>query len=187
MNTRGINDPNYGLPSHLSEAMFRRYETFIKQAVDNAPSDTSFSIPEGLAPTTFLARLRDTTLSVKKFGWTTTIDMDKLWTHSGKMVWSYDIATKLVWFRERQSRGRPNQLTSEANIHAKVLAQTADVRWADYTQDELRALCLLLHTKKLTGPFILKGLISQNLIDDLQLSLDISLVHDNTNAETIIT
>lgn len=182
---RGVTDKDYGLPSHLSEETFRRYEPLIKTAVDNAPNDTSFTIPPDLAPTTFVARLRDTTLSVKKFGWTTNIDMEKLWSQAGTMVWSYDSATKLVWYRAKQPRGRPNQLTSTANAHAKALAKSAEQRWLTYTKEEVHALCVLLTSGKLTGPFILPGTIDNAA--DLELSFNVSFVRDETNNETIIT
>jgi hypothetical protein len=188
MTTRGITDLNYGLPSHLSEATFRRYESFIATAVANAPTDTSFTIPDGVAPTTFVARLRDATFSLKKFNWSpTSVDLTKLWTLTGKMVWSYDSATKLIWYRERQPRGRPSELTSEANSHIKALTSAASIRWESWTEAELRALCMLLHTKKLIGPYILKGEVNQFLLTDLESSHDVSFVIDTQSNETILT
>jgi len=182
---RGVTDKDYGLPSHRSEETFRRYEPLIKTAVDNAPNDTSFTIPPDLAPTTFVARLRDTTLSVKKFGWKTDINMEKLWSQAGTMVWHYDHGQKLVWYRAKQPRGRPNQLTSTASAHAKALATTAEQRWLSYTKEELHALCVLLTSGKLHGPVIIPGTVDNAA--ELETIFNVSFVRDETNNETIIT
>lgn len=173
------------LPSRLTEASFRRYEDIIATAVDNYPQETSFSIPEGIAPNTFIARIRDAVLSVKKFAWTTKIDMKKLWELSNITVWSLDAANKCVWFREKQTRGRPNELTSLAKTHNA--AEISASHWSSWINAEVSAACVLISGGKLAGPIVLEGEIDPTLTDALTQIHDVGFYYDSEKNETILT
>lgn len=173
------------LESRLSYDMFKRYEPLLITAVAAFPDETSFTIPEGISPTTFVARFRDARLSYLKFNWPSAIDRDKLLSITGKYTISLDSATNKVWFRQKQSRGRPSELITETKIKT---TQTSffNPRWSTWTADELRAACFLINAKKADGPILLTGQVPDSLITDLTSLFDVSLVYDSSKDETIL-
>ena len=164
--------------------MFRRYEPLLKTAVDAFPNETSFSVPDGISPTTFVARFRDARLSYLKFNWASNIDRDKLLSITGKYTISLDNSSGKVWFRQKQSRGRPSELISESRTHTSNVP--AVQRWDSHTPDELQAACLLITSRKLSGPIVIAGEVPSDLILTLSTSFDVSLVYDSTKNETIL-
>lgn len=172
---------------HLREPIFRAYEPLIRTAVNAFPSESSFTIPSGVAPTTFVANFRNAILSLKRYKWETYVDCRKLWSISSAYVINQD-TEGVVWFRLRQPRGRPNLLTSEARTHAaSALPSPSLVPWADATQEEISALCLLIHTKRLAGPYEIRGEVGTSQISDLINQYDVGIVYHSDSKTTVIT
>lgn len=65
------------LPFYLSERNFRRYEQTIQLITETFPSTLNLD-PVPLSPLTFTCRLRDAIVSVLKYKWTTTINLETL-------------------------------------------------------------------------------------------------------------
>lgn len=177
-----MTSPTY-IESRLSETMFRRFEPLWHTALCNLPNETKFDIPDNLAPTTFLARFRDTRISVLKFKYHTYLDTKKLLgTLNGddQRVLSLTDDGKQVWFRIKGQRGRPTTLKSQST-------QTVDASVFSLMSDEaVTALALLVHEEHLKGPFLIQQQLSSQLMN-LQLSLNISLIWDETTKTTVLT
>lgn len=176
------------LPYQLTEESFRKYEPFIKQAVKNAPLETSFSVPDGLSVNTFVARVRDAIVSLKRFRWDTTIDVEKLWTLSGKYIWSIDPGGEKIWFREKQKRGRPLEYAAEAHTRqaAQAGASISSV-WTNLQVGEIDSLALLIHNQRITGPVYVEGQLPEELTSRLSSLFDVAFTFDTTKNQTIIT
>lgn len=191
------NNPN-NLPSHLSERTFRVYEPALTRAVAAFPSETSFPrenfrMENGslLSINTIVARFRDATVSLKRFRWETTVDCDKLWRITGEYMIAPDPSGTSVWFRNKQRRGRPSDLTAEARQRgagtgagpSTVMPPTT---WQNWTEDEVRAVCLLINANRVTGPFVLRGEVSPELVNTFEQTMNVSLTFDQERNETII-
>lgn len=172
---------------HLREPVFRAYEPLIAQAVRAWPTETSFGIPPGIAPTTFVANFRNAILSLRQYKWETSqIDCEKMWSMGRSFVISQD-QQGLVWFRARGTAGRPNTLMSEVRQHApNVDASISLVPWRDTTGEEISALCLLINNKRLTGPVFIQGKVDEGLVDSLQGTYDVGIVYDEREDKTVI-
>lgn len=182
--------PTY-LPNDLSESNFRRYETLLTQAILAFPTETQFSIPSGTAPTTFVARMRSATLSLRRFGWPTTVDTSKLVAIAGQYSIAFDSTTipPSVWFRIKHRAGRPSHLINEARTitqtnSSPLLAQKV---WKNITPDELNSLCILLHGGHINGPIVVDTLVDDPTIAALETQFNVALVVDQAKSQTIIT
>jgi len=184
--------PRGSIPSHLSEKIFREYEPFIMRAVNAFPTETSFTVPSDRSPATFLARFRDAILSVKNFKWQTTIDMDKLWRLSAerKFALRHGVinGSPVVWFGNRIRQGVPNGLLSEAREYtASNPARIGAVPLRDITEEELRALVVLLNGRHLAGSWSTPTAFPFELISQLTLSYDVAISRDEITGLTVIT
>lgn len=185
------------LPSHLSERNFRLYEPHINQAVKNWPNETAFlkELHKGehdkqLSPSTWSARFRDSIVSLKRFSWETYIDTKKLWSLTGQ----YRVVMELdgtVWFRQRGKQGRPTELTQEARDHGYIppvgfepafRTHTPSI-WPTITYDELQGLCVLLHSGKLTGPYLVTGNVDPSGLPE---RYNVAITFDPVLNQTII-
>lgn len=177
--------PGEFLESRMTEQMFRRFEPLLTKAVDAFPNETSFTVPPDMAPTTFLARFRDARLSLLKYNWQpTTVNRDKLIQIARSHTISRDEITGLVWFRAKHARGRPKELVTEAMTQMATASSPIDRVWSNWSVEELRAACLLLSSKRLTGPIILRGAeIPDSIINDLLADFDISIVRQDGTTE----
>lgn len=184
------------IPSHLTEVLFRYFEGNIKLAVDNWPRETAFDltlvpVAERYAPTTFVARMRDAIVSLKRFAWPTTINVEKLWSMSGKYVIAYGPEVNTIWFRVKGKHGRPTHMIGEARQRASVLAAGVDpidvlesvVPLKDITSSELAALILLVGNKRIPSPILLEG----NYATSSDLEFDVALTWDEKRNVTILT
>lgn len=183
---------NRNVPSHLSEKIFREYEPFIMRAVNAFPTETSFTVPSNRSPSTFLARFRDSILSVKNFKWQTTIDMDKLWRMSAQRSFALRHGelngSSVVWFGNRIRQGYPNGLLSEAREYtASNPARIGAVPLRDITEEELRAFVTLLHGRHLTGSWSTPTLFPPELLVSLTSLYDVAIVRDENTGLTVIT
>lgn len=186
------------IPSHLTETLFRYFEGNIKLAVDNWPRETAFDLSlvpkaERYAPTTFVARMRDAIVSLKRFAWETSINVEKLWSMSGKYVIAYGPEVDTVWFREKGRHGRPTHLIGEARqreyktfglspMSAEDVLESV-VPLKDITFEELQAFSLLVANKRVPTPILMEGNISQGVLTNL----DIALTWDEKRNVTILT
>ena len=176
------------VPAHLRESIFRQYEALIKKGVDAFPSETSFTIPTNVAPTTFVARFRDSILSLKLYKWETVVDCDRLWKIAGQYAVSHD-REGVVWFRLKHRHGRPNLMMSEARTHtdepSTPISRTGI--WENVTPEEVTAVCRLIHGERLVGPIIIVGRIDPDLSNALQEDFNVAIVYDDKTNNSIIT
>ncbi len=178
---------NGSIPSNLSERTFRTYEPFITQGVLAFPKETKFD-PNviGVSGNTFAARMRDSIVSLKRFKWETMVDCQRLWDITGQFVIAQD--KDGVWFRGKGQRGRPSNLTSEARERNPAIdADVVRTPWKDTTYEEQRALCVLLHSGRLVGPFVLTGLVPERDITDWETEYNVAFVVDTERNLTIVT
>lgn len=181
MNTTGIyNEPR------KSERLFRRYESLIAEGVSRFPAESKFPVPEDLSPAYFLARFRDAILSLSENHWETYVDKEKLVKIRKVFVLSLSPDGKAVWFRQRQRQGRP---TTPFGVHEQPVDRLGfeTTIWRDVTNPELEALCLLIHTQRLAGPYTLQQEVDQDYIDQLQTRYNVALIYDSAKNETLIT
>lgn len=182
------------LESRFKESMFRRFEPLITIAVAAFPEETKFTVPDSMAPTTFVARFRDAFLSLKRFRWDekgTTIDMKKLVDMNGKYLLSLDRDDQnkwIVWFRQKALRGQARKM---ANFDSQAtFTQTAQPNppWtAPISDDELVALCRLLSSRRITGPFFILSPVNEALTSLLQEQYDVALRWDEEKKLTVVT
>ncbi len=181
------------LPPQLSEATFRFYEPFINSAVKRWPEETQWhhdvmKNEEGktVSPHTFIARFRDALVSLKRFGWTTYIDTNKLWSIAGKHCCAYG-EDGSVWFKERGRRGRPLDMVDEARKHNHPAAAPVVQSWRTPSDDEVRALALLIDGGRLVGPFLLHTQLNDETITALENEFNVAFVWDDLQKVTIVT
>lgn len=179
---------------HLREPVFRSYEHLIARAVSSFPAETSFPIPPGVAPTTFVANFRNAILSLKLYAWESSVitpDLrEKLWSLGRDKAYAIALdTTGRCWFRIRGKSGAPNLLmdAAKARTHsdASALAESV-VPWRDATEEQLEAACRLLHFKRISGPIPVEGEVAQGLCDRLMSTYDVSLVFNPATKLTII-
>jgi hypothetical protein len=181
------------IPSYLSEHTFRTYEPHIARGVSAFPQETQFTTvdfkdPSGrpLSGNTFAARFRDSITSLKRFKWETAlVDVNKLWSISGQFAIAY-ASDGTVWFRNKGKKGRPTHLIQEAREKAQSLVLPVN-EWSSWTPNEIEAVCLLIHTGKLSGPIILAGVVSPEDSTPYEQSLNVVFTYDPVNNKTIIT
>lgn len=132
--------------------------------------------------------MRDAITSVKRFNWNSAVlDKDKLWTMSGKFAIAFD-ADGNVWMRNKGTRGRPTSLITEARERNPNVSVGVDfAAWKNVTEQEIEAVCLLIHGGRLTGPIVLDGLINPEVYTPYESSLNVVFTHDKTNNTTVIT
>lgn len=187
--------PHGTIESRLGENVFRIYEPHITRAVESWPEETEFKPDsfknlsgKALSGNTFSARMRDAITSVIRFGWTTTIDVEKLRAMVGRFAVSMDSTTGSVWWRNKAKRGRPNLSTQE--IRSAGYAIDADVTripWKDPTKEEIHAVCILLVGGRVTGPIILEGSVEHAFTTALEQQYPVFFTWDPTHNKTIIT
>lgn len=178
------------VPPHLREELFRYYEPLIARAVLAWPKETSFTIPTDRAPTTFISNFRNALLSVRTFHWSTDIDLNKLFRDPPEGMRNAFViqqdATGLVWLRAKGTSGR-------FSIPRVAPAQRPDpssysvVPWRDSTQEEIHALCTLIHFARLHGPVVIDGAVGAEQIDSLTAQFNVAFVYDEEKKQTIIT
>lgn len=167
-------------PQHLRESVFRQYEGPIRDMVAAWPRETSHAPYLGKSPFTFLGYFRNAILSARTFDWKTDIDLVKLRAMTGHFLLRLE-DDGLVWVRARAHHPDPVKAPPLA------LSPSSLVPWRDATQDEISALCLLLHFSRLRGPFAVDGPIDDSLRDSLSNTYNVGIVYDTVNNQTIIT
>lgn len=181
--------PKY-LPNDLSEANFRRYESQLAAAVAAFPSETKLSVFERTAPTTFVARMRSATLSLKRFGWYSTVDKVKLDSIAGQYTIAFDtkVSPPEVWFRIKHRAGRPSHLLNELPRSSVESTPTlvAPQVWTAYTTEEVRSLCVLLHSSRLLGPVVLAGRVDISECNELEILYNVALTYDENKNQTVV-
>ncbi len=180
------------IPYQLTEAMFRKFETAIQVAVSEWPKEQVYtkadmwSILATKSPNTFAARYRDALLSLRRFKWATGIDMTKLMNMSGEYAISHD-SDGNVYFRTKLARGRPSSGVTEARTEGvQIDASVNRTPWTSTTQEEIHALCTLLHTERLVGPFVIVGSMDSDMMEGLEGQFNVSFHFDTKNQQTII-
>lgn len=177
------------LPSQLSESTFRTYEPHISRAVRDWPKETQWHPNDmvglngqRLSPHTFVARFRDSLVSLKRFAWTTYVDTPKLWSISGQYCCSY-APDGTVWFRARGRRGRPLDMVQEARERMEMVVP----EWEAPTQEEVRALCLLIDAKRINGPIVLRTQLPDDMITSLEGEFSVGIVWHEDRKVTVVT
>lgn len=178
---------------NLSESVFRLYEPHIAEAVSRWPDETKFERwqmmskdRKPISKFTFAGRLRDAILSLRRFGWqTTTIDKAKLESMAGSYVISFGPNDTVVWAKKhKENTGRP-----QAPVHVDTPLSPATLgadqgSWTNPTEDEVRALCILLDRQRIQGPVTLAVVLPQSTIDALQSEFAVSI--STSESSTII-
>jgi hypothetical protein len=167
---------------HLRESVFRQYEGAIREMVTKWPQETCHSPFLGKSTATFLGYFRNAILSAQQFEWKTDVDLKKLRTMKGKYLIRIE-SDGNVWVRARNE-------SKDAPAKAALLEKeeiSSRVPWGDCTQDEISALCLLLHYSRLTGPFIIRGDIGDSLKESLSALYNVGIVFDPAQNQTVIT
>lgn len=173
---------------HLREANFRIYEPYIAAAVDAWPAETEFTPPSDVMPSTFVVNMRNAILSVKMYQWPNSrVSLPKLLSIDREYVINQDAAGH-VWFRKRKSTGKNPVLGTEQTIHSSLPSLPLSVvPWRDPTDEELRALCVLIHYQRLTGPVVIEGEVANETRIALSADFNVAVVYDEKMKQTIIT
>lgn len=194
------------IPSHLSEEWFRFFEPHISVAVNNWPDDTRFDFdalpneaPKRYSPSTLVGRFRDAIVSLKRFGWETSIDLEKLWGMSGKYVIWLEPGTRNVWLRAKRRAGKPTGLVGEARQRGVLGESDGDlgrvdplegvIPWKDATAEEVEAISLLLNNKRVEGPILLSEDVSKTMpatVEVVSSHFDVSFTWDEKRGVTVI-
>jgi hypothetical protein len=168
------------IPHQLSEPTFRFYEPYIREGVARFPTDIAWDISllaveDRRAPSTFVARFRDAITSLRKFGWQTDIDTKKLLEISGKYCIWWEAGTSKVWFKVRSHTGKPAHHNLSSIIPAdgaRDISLASPVPWRDATEEELRALAVLLNSGRLVGPYEITGCVANDVCTRVFAGLD---------------
>lgn len=167
---------------HLRESVFRQYEGAIRGMVTAWPKETCHSPFLGRSTHTFLGYFRNAILSARTFNWKTDIDLVKLRKMTGQYLVRIE-ADGNVWVRARaEAREQPDKAPPIVKADPSGV-----VPWRDCTQEEITALCLLLHLSRLRGPYIVDGSIGDSLRESLTSQYNVGIVFDAANKQTIIT
>ena len=153
------------LPHNLSEENFRRFESYLRLAVQVWPKESCFAIDSTLAPTTFVARFRDSLVSLRRYGWATNVDTQKLSAIAGQFTIQWEAGSRNVWFRQKHRPGAPAKGLAGPESLGKHSQRTAGegsssnsvVLPRDITAEAIVALCVLVNQGYLQGPFIVQG------------------------------
>ena len=143
------------VPVHLSERVFRRYESMIAQVVRNFPNATTFQHAP-LSINTFTCRLRDAIKSVLTYHWPTPIDITLLEQIRPSLIVREQ--NGLVWAGLRTNNsenGIATEGTTPAPKAQELILTNPNLR-------DLYAIAHLLSERKLSGPVIL---INANHVD----------------------
>jgi hypothetical protein len=188
--------PRTLIPHQLSEAVFRFYEPYIREGVDRFPGEVAWDISllpvsDRRAPTTFVGRFRDAITSLRKFSWQTDINVAKLLQISGHYCIWWEPGTYKVWFKNRSHSGKPvhHNLAAIIPVDERAAAMQASVvPWRDATEEEMKALCTLLNSGKLTGPYELQKPLDDESMKALRMQFDnVSVQVDIDRKVTIFT
>lgn len=195
------------MPSHLSEEWFRFFEPHIATAVKNWPDDTRFdfdSLPneasKRYSPSTLVGRFRDAIVSLKRFGWETAIDLDKLWGMSGKYVIWLEPGTRNVWLRGKRRAGKPTGLVKEARVRGNLGDESPSdlgrvdplegvIPWKDATAEEIEAVAMLLGHQRIAGPILIVGKLEEVCpvtMKKAESMYDVSFTWDEKRGVTVI-
>lgn len=180
-------------PPQLSESVFRWCEPYITRAVNAWPEETRFAPEEmvkldgyRVSPNTFAARMRDAVTSVIKYGWDTTINVPRLKEMTGLYSVSY-AEDGSVWWKHRGRQGRPTNMTPLVRSQGFMVdAGVARAPWKDVTEDELRAVALLIDKQRIEGPFTITGLIPHETGQSLMAEFAVSVMWDHEKNFTTI-
>lgn len=190
-----------GIPSYLSETIFRVYEPHIAKGVAAWPQETEYptSLFRGvddrpISGNTFCARFRDAIASVLKFDWeSTSIDKVKMQSLSGQYSIAMDPTTGSVWWRSRLRKQRPTQYTAEMRARTggsmPYLPATANIpppMWKDWSPEEVASVCVLLDKQRVTGPYTLEGKVDGDLSAQLETRFNVALTYDEATNRTYI-
>lgn len=187
------------IPSHLSEHVFRWCEPFIARAVKAWPQETRFTPDEmrtldgvKVSPNTFSARMRDAVTSLRRFKWDTTIDTVKLSAMVGHYVIAF-ASDGTVWWKAKghKEAGRPTNVAVDAAGRPfpefGTFEDKEQAPWRDVTEDEVRALALLLDKGRLSGSFTIDTVLPDETVSALENEFNVSVMVDLTKSRTIIT
>ena len=172
---------------HLRESIFRQYEPSIALAVENYPNETIIPCPDGMAFTTFIANYRNAILSLRTYNWETFIDKDRF-AECCKDACAAPGDNNTIIYRKRKPIGRKPTITgSILSTSGGESLSPSPVPWKDHTDDEVRALCLLIDKGRLFGPYILNEIIPPSFEDELINRFNIAITFDRAANQTIIT
>lgn len=170
------------VPPHLSEKNFRRYERVILQAVMAWPAPIRIT-PHQLAPTTYMARLRDALRSYELYRWPCGIPdgMEEL------------IPKMRVWPSGQQVLLGPRQPTGPSHdVEEEVEEVPLDVPTrgrliVNPSEDVVKAIVLLHGLRILTDPTKFTSYyLGESLLCYLEEQHDVQIVRQSDNEILVI-
>lgn len=167
----------------LKPEAFERYREHIKLALDRWPQETSFEVPNGMSPNTFEHRLRDAVQALIVFQYDPEL-YTRMVAVRAEIVVSQSQDGKSVWFRAKQSAGKPVSLTLGHTISRPQ--QTTVAVKPQPSADELSALCLLLSSGQLEGPYQCRGRFAEQLIVELEEKYNVAFAYDEQSDTTTV-
>lgn len=170
------------LPHNLKQRTFRRFEPLIARAVQNSPEPVFCRPAPGLSMSTFVARLRDSMLSLERFRWTTEIDLEKfvrLYTDKRLQVKVLDPNRACIGPPDAVEAPRAGEF-----LHGRTSNTDGTTVWTNPSIQDVNCLFHLLSRRLISGPFRLTA-VAPELIEVIQLAeatYDIALdkVNDHT-------
>lgn len=170
--------PDNELPYRLRESTFRIYEPLIAQAIRDCPTPIMVN-PAPLRCTTYAARLRDSIAAFKRFQWPASFTLFEL--TDANLTVRHNEATVYLG-----PKGKQTTIPNEFKVvnPNRVTGLPIDTK-LDAAQ--LEAFCLLLSSRLLSGPVILRTqVLSQPEINSLEERYDIAIEISENNSTVII-
>ena len=161
----------------LNEGAYRRYESFLREAIKNWPKETKFDVPAGMSPNTFVHRLRDALQAVILFGYDVDVQLE-LRDIRAELTVCMDPAGTGVWIREKGKPGRPVKM--QLGQHQERIGHINATIHPAPTADVLRAFCILGASGHRHDPVQFKGPIDQSVQDEMMKYYDTAFAYDPT-------
>lgn len=169
----------------LTRDAFERYEHILRQMVANLPNETSFDRPPGMSINTFCARLRDARQALLLYGYDPKLQALHAPLEHTHVI-AMDPSGERVWFRERGQVGRREKADSTVQSVKRALAFTHEVTDMP-SASELDAMCLLLKSGRVNGPFIFRGRMEPSIHEHLEIAFDVGISYDDkTDLTTLL-
>lgn len=169
----------------LTKDVFLRWKDHLEHAITNAektpPQESQFGIPKDMSPNTFARCLRDARQAVEQFGYDPALQ-HRYAALGPKFVFSLSPDGQSVWFRERGAPGRKPQ--GVAAMRTRSAPRVPEVVTPLPDESELRAICLLINSGRINGPFEFTGQVRQEFADEMETAYNLAFHYDS---ETNIT
>lgn len=176
----------------LTEECFRAYEPVLTTVLSNWPKETIIDVPDTTSPNTFIARLRDARLANNLYRYNSDL-ADKYASIGRDLAFCYDAPSDKIIARKSRSHNLKSRARTDANLSTGTQIGTlgekiSEVSLADMPSEaEMRAIVLMITTKRLTGPMQFRGVMNEGLRIELEKDHDVVFNFDpQTQITTLI-